>query len=142
MQVADRAIEVLEGVASDPDSERVKTHGQKTTKFLFHLGADHLKKSVIIIHHHHYYYDYFYYCLFLPLSLPPSLPLSLPLSSNISGAATVAECLILLSKSNEWKSTVAMMIGGVLDVPPDSIALSEIFGLLVIAGFPKVRYAT
>ena len=49
MQVADRAIEVLEGVASDPDSERVKTHGQKTTKFLFHLGADHLKKSVIII---------------------------------------------------------------------------------------------
>ena len=48
----------------------------------------------------------------------------------------------MLSKSNEWKSTVAMMIGGVLDVPPDSIALSEIFGLLVIAGFPKVRYAT
>ena len=60
--------------------------------------------------------------------------------SNISGAAAVAECLILLSRSMEWKATVAMTIGGVLEKPPELLDLSGIFGLLVTAGFPKVRH--
>lgn len=58
--------------------------------------------------------------------------------SNIFGAAAIAECLLLLSKSTEWKPTVSLTIGSVLDVHPDEFDHSKIFGLLVTAGFPKV----
>lgn len=52
----------------------------------------------------------------------------------------MAECLILLSRSMEWKATIAMTIGEVLEKPPELLDLSGIFGLLVTAGFPKVSH--
>jgi hypothetical protein len=101
-EVADRAIEVYEDVPLDADAERMKTNGQKTTKYLFDLGATYLKES------------------------------------NISGAGTVAECLLLLSKSQEWKPMVVTTIGSVMGVAPDSLDHSGLFGLLLAAGFPKL----
>lgn len=47
-QVADHAIEVLEGVASEPGAvtERNKTNGLKTVNYFFEMGVSYLKKYV------------------------------------------------------------------------------------------------
>ena len=60
-------------------------------------------------------------------------------SSNYAGTATVAECLLLLAKGTEWRPAISKRLGGCLDNLPQSQDLSGMFGLLVTAGFPRVR---
>ena len=62
--------------------------------------------------------------------------------ADISGAATISECLLLLSKNPEWKATVTMTIGNSVSSSLEDLDLSMIFGLLVFAGFPKVTTPT
>ena len=45
-QVADHAVEVLEGVAETETLERRKTNGLKTVDYLFEMGANQLKEYV------------------------------------------------------------------------------------------------
>ena len=80
--------------------------------------------------------------------------------SDFTGAATAGECLLLLSNALPWKSAITHTIAQTVDtrpeasdaflshdIPPESfdvpnvvqeMNLSSIFGLLVMAGFPKV----
>lgn len=59
--------------------------------------------------------------------------------SDYTGAATAAKCLCLLSNALPWKSAIVHAINQALETEPRDMELTSIFGLLVIAGFPKVR---
>ena len=75
--------------------------------------------------------------LFIVILTTPTC--SLLHSSNYAGTATVAECLLLLAKGPEWRPAISLKIGECLDTLPQTLDLSGMFGLLVTAGFPKVR---
>ena len=51
-----------------------------------------------------------------------------------------AECLLLLSQALPWKSAISLTINQYLQTSPQDMDLSSVFALLVIAGFPRVRY--
>ena len=78
------------------------------------------------------------YMYMLYLQSVPLIHLS-PLRSNTALAASMSECLLLLSRNPEWKPTVTKRITDTLSSTADTPNLSMVFGLLVLAGFPKVK---
>lgn len=94
MQVADRAIHVARNPSPDPVQRVDSTDdpGMVTTKYFFSLGAGFLHKYV----ESHERWQLFVY--------------GTVCRSNFSGAATIAECLLVLSKSTQWKEAVTLSV--------------------------------
>ena len=119
---------MLDGVANEGTVERKKTNGQKTVDYLFQMGANNLKEYVSLRHTVHQCL----HNLFLFFH-----------SSDIFNAASITDCLLLLSKNPEWKPTLTTRISDYISTTlststSSSADLSVVFGLLVLAGFPKV----
>ena len=113
--------------------------GMVTAEYLFSLGAGFLHKSIYTHTPRHSNH-----CLFSH-------------RSDFSGAATIAECLLILSRAPLWREVVSQSVLAPLstkaEVSPHSSSfhqsdygtcaqemdLSSIFALMVLAGFPKVR---
>jgi hypothetical protein len=59
--------------------------------------------------------------------------------SDFSGAATIAECLLILSRAPLWREVVSQSVLAPLSTKAEEMDLSSIFALMVLAGFPKLH---